>query len=157
MNDGTSTPCVCSASLPAEFPRNRLFVLEQGSAAVRAGKNLEADAILTRGLAETDGDLRPKIPGERALWLYKRGLARFNQNRRAEAAADLNTALQHSPMEWVRGRIQLALGQIADLEGRRNDAIALYRNARDAGVKFNDPGSAAEASRLLREPFTRKP
>jgi tetratricopeptide (TPR) repeat protein len=145
------------AELAAEFPRNRLFVLEQGAAAIRAGRNAEAEAILTRGLDALHADLRPKIPGERALWLYKRGLARFAQNHRPEATTDLDAALRSGPVEWVRGRILLTQGKIADLAGRRDEAVAAYRVARDIGLKTNDPGSAAEAGRLIRQPFSRRP
>ena len=59
-----------------EFPRNRLFLLEEGAAAIRAGRPAEAEAALTQGLMELDRDTRLKVPGERAYWLYKRGLAR---------------------------------------------------------------------------------
>jgi tetratricopeptide (TPR) repeat protein len=141
--------------LADEYPKNRLFVLEQGSAAIRAGKAAEADALLTRGLEMFDTDTRLKFPGERALWLYKRGLARFNLNTYGLAALDLNSALQQAPLDWVRGRIFLTLGKIADLGGHRNDAVAAYRTAREIGAKTNDPASAAEATRLLQRPFTR--
>src|SRR5262245_55642602 len=141
--------------LATEFPRNRLFVLEQGSAAIRAGKSVEAETILTRGLDAFDHDSRPKIPGERALWLYKRGIARFALNHRPEAASDLQTALNERPVEWVRGRILLTLGKLADLNGQRDESISNYRNARDISTKTNDPAAAAEATRLLRQPFTR--
>ena len=37
--------------LQMEAPRNRLLVLEEGAAAIRAGRAREAEAALTRGLA----------------------------------------------------------------------------------------------------------
>ena len=80
--------------LVAAYPRNRLFVLEQGSAAIRAGKHAEAEAILSAGLQALDRDTRPRFPGERALWLYKRGLARFGRDRRADATADFRGGLE---------------------------------------------------------------
>ncbi len=89
--------------LVAAYPRNRLFVLEQGSAAIRAGKHAEADAILSAGLQALDRDTRPRMPGERALWLYKRGLARFGRDRRSEATADFQDALRNTPADWVQG------------------------------------------------------
>ena len=61
-------------------------MLEEGAAAIRAGHADEADAALTRGLAAFEEDTRPKIPGEHALWLYKRGLARLNLNHPADAS-----------------------------------------------------------------------
>jgi hypothetical protein len=91
-------------------PRNRLLYLEEGSAAIRAGHGGAADAVLTEGLAALAKDPRPKLPGERALWLYKRGLARLNMNRLPDASVDLHEALGAEPMSWVRGRIHVALG-----------------------------------------------
>jgi tetratricopeptide (TPR) repeat protein len=141
--------------LAAAHPRNRLFVLEQGSAAIRAGKHGEAEAILSAGLQALDRDRRARFPGERALWLYKRGLARFNRDRRAEAAADLQEALRNTPQAWVRGRTLLTLGKIADLNGQRTDAVAHYRGARETGVQARDSAGASEATRLLNRPFSR--
>jgi len=143
--------------LGAEFPRNRLFVLEEGAAAIRAGRAAEAEAILTRGLAMFAQDSRPKLPGERAIWLYKRGLARVNLNRPAEADVDLREALRADPVLWVRGRIRVELGKIADLAGRRPDALNEYREARTACQSGNDAACVAESDRLLRRPFTMPP
>ena len=140
--------------LGVEFPRNRLFLLEEGSAAIRAGLAREADAILTRGLAQFEADTRAKVPGERAYWLYKRGLARLNSNNLDDAARDLSEALTSGPVSWVRGRIVLEQGKVADLTGRRNDAISAYRQAQSIGETSNDPACAAEAATLLRRPFT---
>ena len=39
--------------LRTEFPRNRLFMLEEGAAAIRAGRAADAEAVLTRGLASS--------------------------------------------------------------------------------------------------------
>ena len=141
--------------LAAAFPRNRLFVLEQGSAAIRAGKHAEAETILTAGLAAFDRDTRPKMPGERALWLYKRGLARFQRDRRADAAADFQEALRNVPSGWVRGRAFLTLGKIDDLNGRRDEAVKNYRTAREIGTAAKDPAGAADATRLLSRPYRR--
>jgi tetratricopeptide (TPR) repeat protein len=140
--------------LAVEFPRNRLFVLEEGSAAIRAGLATEADAILTRGIAQFEADVRPKVPGERALWLYKRGLARLNSNRPGDARRDLEQALASQPVEWVRGRIHLEMGKVADLAGRRSEALSAYQVAKGVAESVNDPSSAAEATRWIRRPFT---
>src|SRR5688572_30442069 len=64
--------------LLAEYPQNRLLQLEIGSAAWRAGRAAEAEEVLTKGIAWHDRDTRPKIPGERAMWIYKRGMARVS-------------------------------------------------------------------------------
>ena len=115
--------------LSAELPENRLFVLEAGAAAIRAGRGKEAEEILTRGLAEFANDTRRKIPGEHALWLYKRGVVRLNLNRPADAQLDLGRALELQPEPWVRGRILVAFGKLADLRGDRAEAKARYNQA----------------------------
>lgn len=139
--------------LQQEFPRNRLFVLEEGSSAIRAGRAAEAEAALTRGLAAHDRDERRKIPGERAIWLHKRAVARVAQRRLTEAQADLDMAMQHQPIDWTRGRIQLELGKIADLQGRRPQAVAAYGQARALCAANNDTVCAGEAGRLQSRPF----
>jgi hypothetical protein len=139
--------------LAKEYPQNRLFVLEQGSAAIRAGRFADAEAILSAGLAALDHDTRRRIPGESALWLYKRGLARLNLNKPALAAADVQLAFQRGPVDWVNGRLHLAAGRLADLGGRRADALAEYRLARDIARTTNDPACASEAARGLQTPF----
>ena len=140
--------------LGTEFPRNRLFVLEEGSAAIRAGRASEAERALTRGLSMFAQDTRAKVPGERALWLYKRGVARINLNRLPDAHVDLREALSAGPVGWVGGRIHVALGKIADLGGRREDALAAYRTGKTMCQQANDPVGVAEANRLLRRPFS---
>jgi tetratricopeptide (TPR) repeat protein len=139
--------------MTAEYPRNRILVLEQGSAAIRAGLAKEADALLTRGFAAFEQDTRRKIPGERALWLYKRGLARLNQNRPTEAGLDFTAAMAAQPEPWVAGRLHLEVGKIADMAGRRSDALARYRLARDIARTNNDPANFNEAGMYLRRPF----
>ncbi len=141
--------------LSAAYPRNRLFLLEQASAAIRAGKHADAESLLTRGLEALDRDTRPRMPGERALWLYKRGLARFQRDRRAEAAADLQEALRSVPADWVRGRALLTLGKIDDLNGRRDEAIRKYQTARETASAAKDRAGASDAARLLDRPFRR--
>jgi len=139
--------------MAAAFPRNRLFVLEQGAAAIRAGRAEEAEAILTRGLAAFDQDERVKIPGERAQWLYKRGSARVSLNHTADAQADLMAALNGGPVDWVRGRVNFELGRVADLRGQRSEALTRYRAARDIGQLTNDPIVVADALRFMQRPF----
>jgi tetratricopeptide (TPR) repeat protein len=140
--------------LSIELPGNRLFVLEEGAAAIRAGRPGDAETVLTTGLAAFEQDTRPKIPGEHALWLYKRGLARLNLNHPADATADLRRALTVNPLAWVQGRIRVALGKLADLAGRRTEAVAEYTKAKvlcDAGT---DTMCADEARLFLKQPFS---
>ncbi len=139
--------------LSTEFPRNRLLVLEHGAAAIRAGRAGEADALLTRGFDGLQHDVRPRVPGEQALWLYKRGLARLNLNRLPEATADLNAAMAAQPTNWVRGRIYVELGKLADLAGKRAEATTAYRNAKTLCEANADSLCASEASKHLKKPF----
>lgn len=140
--------------LYAEYPRNRLFILEEGAACIRAGLGVEADAALTRGLEMLAKDVRPKVPGEEAMWLYKRGLARLNLNRPGPATDDLNRALGAGPTNWIRGRIHVELGKLADLAGKRTDALAAYRTGRSLCQTSADTLCEAEANRHLRRPFS---
>ncbi len=98
-------------------------------------------------------DQRPRVPGEEALWLYKRGLARLNQNHPAAAADDLNRALTANPMNWIRGRIHVELGKLADLAGKRTEALVAYRTAKSICETSADTICEDEASRFLKRPF----
>jgi len=140
--------------LNLELPRNRLFLLEEGAAAIRAGRSAEAEAVLTRGLAAFEADARPKIRSEHAIWLYKRGLARLNQNHPAGALPDLTRALTLRPAAWVEGRIHVAIGKLADLAGRRADAIAAYTKGRAKCGEESDTTCLNEARQFLRQPFS---
>ena len=141
------------STMSAEFPANRVLVLERGAAAIRAGRAHDAEAILTAGIAGLDNDTRRRLPGERAVWLYRRAMARLALDRLPDASVDLRTALESGPEPWIRGRVELTLGKVADLEGRRADALAFYRRARDTAHAANDPVAHAEARRLLARPF----
>jgi len=142
--------------LERRYPRNRLLVLEEGAALIRAGHADMANSVLTAGLARLDTDARPRVPGERAHWLYKRGLARINWNHLPDAAADLNTALGASPVEWVRGRIHVEMGKLADLAGNRAKAVAEYTDGSSICGRSNDPACQAEAERLEKRAFALK-
>jgi hypothetical protein len=139
--------------LQRRFPRNRLLVLEEGAALIRAGHADEASGVLTAGLATLEKDTRPRFPGERALWLYKRGLARINWNHQTDAATDLNAALGAEPVGWVRGRIHVGMGKLADLAGDRKKALAEYAEAATICGKSNDPACESEAARYRKRPF----
>ena len=139
--------------LQQELPRNRLLILEEGAAAIRAGHGEAAVAALTRGRAVFATDARQKVPGERALWLYKRGLARLNLNHPAEASVDLGEALGADPTGWVRGRIHVELGKIEDMAGRRSAALQHYQTAKSICEAHRDPTCAGEAGRWIGRPF----
>lgn len=139
--------------LMRDYPENRLLQLEAASAAWRAGHAARADAMLTSGLAWHDRDTRPKGPGERALWIYKRGLARVSMNRLPDAESDLRLALTQNPVGWVRGRVHLELGKIADLRGQRGPALEEYTRARTLCTTHRDPWCQEAAQALQRRPF----
>ena len=142
--------------LIGEYPRNRLFVLEKGSAEIRAGHAAEAESVLTGGLADLDRDPRPKMPGERALWLYKRGVARVALRHLDPAQADLTAALGSAPVDWIGGRIHLELGKLQDLRNDRAAALVEYRQAHVIADAQNDAIAAAAAARYERRPYGRQ-
>ena len=140
--------------LGTEFPRNRLFQLEEGAAAIRAGQAGDANAVLTRGIEALKRDTRPRFPSEEAIWHYKRGLARLNLNQQPAALADLQYALGAGPSEWIRGKIQLEMGKLADLAGRRTDAVTAYQTAARLCGASADPVCEREANRYLKKGFS---
>jgi tetratricopeptide (TPR) repeat protein len=139
--------------LHADYPRNRLYVLEEGAAAIRAGRAAEAEATLTRGLDLFERDPRHKVIGERGFWLYKRAVARVILRRLPEAAADLVASLEADPAGWIRGRVHLELGKVHDLWGRRDAAVADYRMARSLAETNDDPACVGAANRYLGRAF----
>lgn len=139
--------------LMARFPRNRVLRLEAGATAIRGQQYSEADRLLTVGIDGLASDTRPRAFGEEAMWYYKRGLARLSLRRLDLARADLDRALQSPMRDWVRGRIRLEQGKLADLEGRRPDALAAYSEAIRLATAGNDPDIRHEAERLQRTPY----
>ena len=82
--------------LERRYPQNRL-VLEEGATNLRLGQPRDADAVLTAGLDRLSRDPRARIPGELALWLYKRGAARVALGRKTDATADLEPRRRRNP------------------------------------------------------------
>jgi len=144
-------------ALLADHPRNRLLEMEIGSAAWRAGRAAEAEQAFTDGLGWHDRDTRPKIPGERAMWLYKRGMARVSLNHLDAAVSDLRLALGESPVGWVRGRVHLELGKVADLRLDRSGAMTEYLTATELCRTHRDPWCQEEAGRWRRNPYEFRP
>jgi tetratricopeptide (TPR) repeat protein len=137
-------------SLRRMFPRNRLVVLETGATALRAGRGQQADEILTEGLAMLAKDTRPRIPGEEALWRYKRGAARALLGRADAAAEDLRAATAGGAQPWVSGRARVELGRLALKRGDRSAAASEARQAETLCAQGNDPDCVADAKKLLR-------
>lgn len=135
-------------ALERQYPRNRLLWLEQGSTALRAGNLERADTALTHGLTMLATDRRPRMFGEEALWRYKRGATRLLLGRLEEAAEDLTAALSLEAHDWVRGRIQLELGKLADLRDDRSRARDYYRRALVLCRASRDGRCVEEATQL---------
>jgi tetratricopeptide (TPR) repeat protein len=131
------------------YPRNRLLLLEEGATALRGGKAQEAQNLLTEGLAMFASDRRAHIPGEEALWRYKRGAARAALGR-GDAVEDLERATASDAQPWVGGRAQVALGRLAVARGDRTSAAAKAREAELLCRRGNDPVCIDEARALLR-------
>jgi hypothetical protein len=143
-----------AGALQQRYPRNRLLLLEEGATALRAGDAAHAARVLDRGIQALDAETRPLAAGERVLWHLKRGTARLRLGQREPAAEDLRIAEQDagSPA-WVRGRVRLELGKLADLAGNRPGATTRYGEARRFCEAGRDQACADEARRLERAPY----
>ena len=139
--------------LIARYPRNRILVLEAGATAIRARLFAQADRVLSEGITRLATDTRPRAFGEEAMWYYKRGLARLPLGNVGGSRADLQRAQSLPSRSWVKGRIRLEQGKLADLAGRRDVAVEAYREAARVGDATNDPFTSREAQRLLRTPY----
>jgi len=136
------------ADLRRRYPRNRLVLLEEGATATRGNRAVEAEALLTEGIAMLARDTRPRIPGETGLWHYKRGAARVLLNRHEDALADLRIAVQPESAGWVRGRAHLELARLALQENRREDARREATLAAGECEKDYDPICLNAAKRI---------
>jgi tetratricopeptide (TPR) repeat protein len=132
------------------YPRNRLVVLESGATALRAGKPPEAESLLSDGIARLEQDRRPRVPGEEALWHYKRGAARVALGRTEAALADLRIATRADALAWVNGRAHVELARLALQRGDRAAAAGETRQAQALCEQGNDPVCVSEARTLLR-------
>ena len=132
------------------YPRNRLVVLEAGSTALRGGRPDQAEDLLTQGMEMLARDRRMKVPGEVALWHYKRGAARAALGRTEPALADLKIAVSGEAQSWVQGRARTEIARLALQRGDRTTATAEARQAESLCTKGNDPVCVEAARRLLR-------
>lgn len=137
-------------ALRRDCPRNRLVVLEAGATALRAGRAQEAETLLTEGMAMAATDTRAKIPGEEALWRYKRGAARAALGRVEAALEDLRVATAGDAQAWVSGRARVELARISLKRGDRRTAQAEARQAEALCRQGNDATCADEAKKLVR-------
>ena len=129
------------------YPRNRLVVLEQGSTALRGGRAADANRILSDGYRMLQNDKRRRIPGEEALWRYKRGAARAALGR-ADASEDLRAATSEEAQPWVAGRARMELAKLALQKGDKAGAAAELKLAESLCQNGNDPACVEEARKL---------
>jgi len=138
------------ARLRSLYPRNRLVVLEAGSTALRAGRAAEADRLLTEGLSLLGRDTRMRMPGEEALWRYKRGTARAALNQVDAARADLHAAVAPGAQDWVSGRANVELARLAIRAGDRDGGRTLAERGESLCQQGSDPACISDARNLAR-------
>ncbi len=134
--------------LQRQYPRNRLLWLEAGATALRAGRHADAERWLTGGIDRLPQDRRPRMFGEESLWFYKRGATRVALRHMDAARRDLDRAQTGDVQDWVRGRIYVERGKLADLAGDRTRARAEYDRALGILATANDPIGEREARQL---------
>jgi tetratricopeptide (TPR) repeat protein len=138
------------ADLQRQYPRNRLLWLEAGSTALRAGRPAEARASLEAGLAKLADDSRPHAFGEMARWRYYYGATLVALKDAERAGPELQSALSEPGRDWVKGRIHVELGKLADLAGQRTQAIDEYRAAVRLCSGDHDDACERDARELMK-------
>src|SRR5688500_17696567 len=144
------------AELRAEFPRNRILWLESGATALRAGRLDDAERLLSEGLSRLAADTRPRMYGEEALWMLKRGATRVALNRLADAETDLTRGAALEARPWVTGRIHAELGKVADLRQDRATARRHFQRALTLAEQNDDPPGVDAARRWVNTAFRRE-
>ena len=139
--------------LQRQFPRNRLLWIEEAGTALRAGRAVEARTAIESGLARLATDPRPRAPGEEARWRYTHGAVLVALHLIAPAASELRAALSLATRDWLRGRIHLELGKLADLAGDRTIARIEYREAARLCGEDDDAACAREAHALTKRGY----
>ncbi|HJU41668.1 MAG TPA: tetratricopeptide repeat protein, partial [Vicinamibacterales bacterium] len=139
--------------LQRQFPRNRLLWIEEAATALRAGRAVEARAAIESGLARLSADPRPRAPGEEARWRYTHGATLVALHLSMPAAAELRAALSLATRDWLRGRIHLELGKLADLAADRTTARREYREAARLCREDDDAACAREANALTKRGY----
>jgi tetratricopeptide (TPR) repeat protein len=139
--------------LQREFPRNRLLWIEEAGTALRAGRAEDARLAIEVGLARLTSDSRPRAPGEDARWRYTHGAALVALRQTTAAETELRAALGGATRDWLRGRIRLEIGKLADLAGERGGAVNEYREAGRLCGADSDPACASEARALAKRGY----
>ena len=135
--------------LQKQYPRNRQLWYEGGATLLRAGRHAQAEAMLSDGIRRHDTDTRERMFGEEALWHYKRGIARARLGRADAAREDFQIPLTREARDWVRGRANKELGELALAAGNREQARTHSRLAIELAERGNDPTGKTEAQALL--------
>ena len=138
------------AELRKLYPRNRLVVLEAGATALRAGRAAQSEALLSEGLTMLAREKRPLMPGESALWHYKRGAARIALRHVDAARADLQLAVAPGTLDWISGRAHAELAKLALSSGDRTSALAAAGRAETLCRQGSDPDCQETARSLMR-------
>jgi tetratricopeptide (TPR) repeat protein len=136
--------------LRQRYPRNRLLLLEIGSTQLRARRFAEAERVLNEGMAMLSRDDRMRMFGEEALWYYRRGAARAELGRTADAQADLTRAINSHGRKWVEGRAHLELGRLALKQSNTSAAREHLQAAINLGDSDRDGLTADRARDLLK-------
>jgi len=140
--------------LERSYPRNRLLWLEEGGALLRAGRPAEAEKALDAGVAKMQQETRPRMAGEALQLHYKRGIARLAQKNAPAAEDDLKLALADKTGQgWIRGRVHLELGKVADVLGDRGRARSECQTAVALCETGKDPSGVEAAKKLLETPY----
>jgi len=135
--------------LERSLPRNRLLKLEEASTLLRGSRPADALAVLDQEIGKLPQDARPRMPGEEQRWFFKRGAARLQVGQLDGAEADLKTALDaKDSRRWVRARIHIELGKLADLRGDRAKAKSEFETAAGLAASAGDEDGRQEAARL---------
>jgi uncharacterized protein YdaU (DUF1376 family) len=92
-----------------------------------------------------------RIPGEEALWRYKRGAARVALKRVDSAQSDLNRAIVPEAQTWVQGRARVELARVALERGDRGAAAGEAKQAQTLCQQSHDPICVDDARKLLRD------
>ena len=133
------------------YPNNRLVLLEAGSTALRAERFEQAETVLSHGIAMLPPDGSRRIPGEEALWRYKRGAAYVGLGRGEAAERDLALATAPAAQTWVHGRARVELARLALQRNDRSTAATEARRARSLCEEGNDPACVDAAKQMLRK------
>lgn len=139
--------------LQRRFPRNRLLWLEEAATALRAENPARSRAAAERGLEMLATDPRPRASGEESRWRHVYGASLLRSGLLAPSEEMLRAALTSATRDWVRGRIHVELGRLADLRGQRQTALNAYRRAESLCRADRDRACVSDTATLESRPY----